>query len=102
MEVNRFIRTPGEAGDHGTAPLRIPIYHRAGKLYARIDTELVERSSERVWRSCEGKTPAYRLRHGSYTVLICMDIYSRRFFLLLRRRFHREVLLAASAFGSTG
>jgi hypothetical protein len=42
MEVNRFIRTPGEAGDHGTAPLRIPIYHRAGKLYARIDTELVE------------------------------------------------------------
>jgi hypothetical protein len=36
------------------------------------------------------------------TVLICMDTYSRHFFLLLRRRFHREVLLAASAFGSTG
>jgi hypothetical protein len=37
-----------------------------------------------------------------WTVLICMDIYSKHFFLLLRRRFHREVLLAASAFGSTG
>jgi hypothetical protein len=36
------------------------------------------------------------------TVLICMDTYSRHFFLLLRRRFHREVILAASAFGSTG
>lgn len=36
------------------------------------------------------------------TVLICMDTYSRHFFLLLRRRFHREVILAVSAFGSTG
>jgi hypothetical protein len=31
-----------------------------------------------------------------------MDIYSKHFFLLLRRRFHREVIFAASAFGSTG
>jgi hypothetical protein len=38
----------------------------------------------------------------SEAVLICMDMYSRHFFLLLRRRFHREVIFAASAFGSTG
>jgi Helix-turn-helix domain len=35
-------------------------------------------------------------------VLICMETSSRHFFLLLGRRFHREVIFAASAFGSTG
>jgi hypothetical protein len=38
----------------------------------------------------------------SEAVLICMGMYSRHFFLLLRRRFHRGVIPAASAFGSTG
>jgi hypothetical protein len=43
--------------------------------------------------------PGYANMH---TVLICMNTHSMHFLLLLRRRFHREVIFAASAFGSTG
>jgi transposase len=83
-------------------------------LAATSDAELLRngKHGERLQRVVCGRT-RYRQSRGrpgnaaegrgeKEAVLTCMDIYSKHFFLLLRRRFHREVLLAASAFGSTG
>jgi hypothetical protein len=51
---------------------------------------------------CASSRPCGARSSTADTVLICMEMYSRHLFLLLRRRFHDDLLTVASAFGSTG